>query len=129
MQLMELRNSPDYPYLFMSWLDPVSGNSTTLPNMADDWYLNWEIDPQIFPTQWTGSNRRVWTYDPVNQVPWFKMYDECGGNADDDQDCTENETILFLPWVPPNFVGWEVAVEPIEPQLTQMIWVWTDVVN
>ena len=38
LQLMEMRNSPDWPFLFMAWLDPVSGNSTMMP-LPDDWYL------------------------------------------------------------------------------------------
>ena len=128
MKLMEMRNSPDDPFLFMAWLDPVTGAST-LVDMPDwgDWYLNYELDPMIYLTQWAGSSRRVWSYDPINNCAWFKLYDECGGNGDDD--CAENEAILALPWVPPAYVDWDVAVEPVEPQLTQMIWVWTDVVN
>ena len=37
---------------------------------------DWEIDPQVFPTQWAGSQRRVWSYDYVNNYAWFKFYDE-----------------------------------------------------
>jgi hypothetical protein len=81
MRLMEMRNSPDEPFLFMAWLDPVSGASTVIP-LPDEWYLNWEVDPQYLPTQWAGSTRRVWGYDPINQFAWFKLYDECGGQDD-----------------------------------------------
>jgi hypothetical protein len=45
------------------------------------WVQDWEIDPQVFPTQWPGSQRRVWSYDAVNQYAWFKLYDECGGQG------------------------------------------------
>ena len=88
-RLMELRTSPVFPYLFMAWLDPVSGNSTEIP-LPDDWYTAWDIDPEIFPEQWLGSVRRVWDYDSVNNYAFFKLYDECGGN----DDCTENESIV-----------------------------------
>jgi len=123
MELMELRNSPESPFLFMAWLNPVNGTSTLIP-LPDDWYQDWEIDPQIFPTQWTGSTRRVWSYDYINNYAWFKMYDECGGDSDD---CDEDETVLALAWVPPVYVDWYVAVEPVEPELTQFIWTNTSV--
>jgi hypothetical protein len=67
-----------------------------------------------------------WSYDPQNNYAWFKMYDECGGSGDD---CDEDETIVALLWVPPVYVDFYVAVEPIEPELTQMIWIWTNVVD
>ena len=31
LRLLELRSSPLFPWLFMAWLDPVSGNSTEVP--------------------------------------------------------------------------------------------------
>ena len=58
------------------------------------------------------------------------MYDECGG---DSSDCTEDETVLYIDWYTDDFgrnvTYWDVAVEPIEPQLTQMIWIDTNVTH
>ena len=153
LQLMEMRNSPLAPFLFMAWLDPVTGASVQMP-LPDDWWQNWEVDPQIF-AQWPGSTRRVWSYDYVNNYAWFKLYDEvhrrvvggsacccvfvvrglmgrgvlpfaacgvasavqCGGQ---DDDCDESEALVALAWVPPVYVDWYVAVEPVEPELTQV---------
>lgn len=57
---------------------------------------------------------------------WFKLYDECG-QADD---CDENESIVYLEWAGSgdgkDYVDWYVAVEPIEPEMTQLTWVWAD---
>ena len=63
---MEMRTSPLFPWLFMAWLDPLTGNSTEVP-LPDQSYENYDIDPEIFPEQWPGSTRRVWAYDPVTQ--------------------------------------------------------------
>lgn len=124
-QLMELRNSDDAPFFFAAWLDPETGNSTEIP-LPEDWYLDWELDPQIFPDQWPGSQRRTWTYDNVNQYMWALMYDECGGTSDD---CDENAALVYLEWLPGNYTDWYVAVEPIEPELTQLVWINTTVVH
>ncbi len=82
---------------------------------------DWDIDPEVFVDQWAGSTRRVWDYDPVQQYAFFKLYDECNG-ADD---CDENESIVYLDWAT-GYVDWYVAVEPIEPEMTQLTWIWTD---
>ena len=37
MQLLELRNSPQDPFLFVAWLDPTTGNSTLI-NLPGEWY-------------------------------------------------------------------------------------------
>jgi len=34
--------------------------------------------------------------------------------------------VATLQWVPPEYVDWYVNVEPIEPELTQLIYVWTN---
>lgn len=104
----------------------------------------------IFPGQWPGSLRRVWTFDPNQQVAYFKMYDECGASKKSgrmlgskasgplrgaDDDCSEDEAIVYLEmpwdgqsiWNPDTEMYWDVAVEPIEPEMTQMIWVPTPV--
>ena len=73
-KLLELRTSPEFPWLFLAWLDPNTGNSTQL-ELPPDWYQDWDIDPDVFVTQWAGSTRRVWDYDPVNNYAWFKLYD------------------------------------------------------
>ena len=99
LRLMEMRTSPLFPWIFVAWLNPETGNSTEVP-LPDEWYQDWDIDPEVFPTQWPGSQRRVWAYDPVTQQAIFKLYDECGG-ADD---CTEDETVATLQWVPPEYV-------------------------
>ena len=52
---------------------------------------------------------------------------QCGGTNDDD--CPENEALVALAWVPPVPADFYVAVEPIEPQLTQLIWTYTNVIN
>jgi hypothetical protein len=88
-RLLEMRVSPLFPWIFMAFLDPSTGNSTEIP-LPDQWYQDYDIDPEIFPTQWAGSTRRVWDYDPVQQCAWFKLYDECGGN----DDCDEDETVV-----------------------------------
>ena len=93
LRLMELRTSIDFPWIFMAFLDPVSGNSTEIA-LPDDWYKMWDIDPEIFPEQWLGSTHRVWDYDPVNNRAWFKLYDEC----DQADDCDEDESIVYLQW-------------------------------
>lgn len=56
--LLEMRNSSSAPFLFMAWLDPYTGNSTQL-DMPEDWYQSWEVDPEYFVTQWTGSKSVV----------------------------------------------------------------------
>jgi hypothetical protein len=122
MRLLELRESADAPFEFFAWLDPVAGNSTQLA-MPDDWYDNWDIDPNYFPSQWPGTKRRVWSYDSQNGIAFFKLYDECGGH---DDSCDENECLCYLEWQPGDYVDFYVAVEPVEPQLTQAVWVWTD---
>jgi len=66
LRLMEMRTSPLFPWLFMAWLDPLTGNSTEVP-LPDQSYENYDIDPEIFPEQWPGSARRVWAYDPITQ--------------------------------------------------------------
>jgi hypothetical protein len=126
MRLIEMRNSSDFPYLFLAWLDPANGTSTQIA-MPNEWYDNWDIDPNIFPDQWPGSERRVWSVDPVDNLVWFKLYDECGGSTT--SDCDENELVAYLEWMPGDYVDFYVAVEPIEPELTQLIWVWTNVVH
>lgn len=126
--LLEMRNSMDAPFLYMAWLDPVSGNSTEVP-LPDDWYLDWELDPMIFPSQWPGSQHRVWSFDPINNYAYFKLYDECGGTS---SDCDEDESVVYMEYqktIFGNDTYWDVAVEPIEPQLTQMIWVDTNVTH
>jgi len=125
LRLMEMRNSELSPFLFMAWLDPATGDSTLMP-LDVDWWQDWELDPMIFTDQWPGSTHRVWSYDPVNNIAIFKLYDECGGMSDD---CDEDDSIVALTWVPPAWVGFNVLVEPTEPQLTQLTWVWTDVVH
>lgn len=105
LRLMEMRTSPLFPWIFMAWLNPVTGNSTEIP-LPDEWYQNWDIDPEVYPEQWPGSQRRVWAYDPITQQAIFKLYDECGG-ADD---CSEDETVATLQWVPPEYVDWFVCV-------------------
>ena len=37
-----------------------------------------------------------------------------------------NTAVATLQWVPPEYVDWYVNVEPIEPELTQLIYVWTN---
>ena len=93
LRLMEMRTSPLFPWIFMAWLDPLSGNSSLI-ELPSDWYKDWDIDPELFPEQWAGSKRRMWAYDPIDQVAWFKLYDEC----DQNDDCTEDETIVNLEW-------------------------------
>ncbi len=65
----------------------------------------------------------MWDYDPVQQYAFFKLYDECSGAPSDD--CDENESIVYLDWAT-GYVDWYVAVEPIEPEMTQLTWIWTD---
>jgi hypothetical protein len=108
LRLMEMRTSPLFPWIFMAWLDPVTGNSTEVP-LPDEWYQDWDIDPEVFPTQWLGSLRRVWAYDPVTQQAIFKLYDECGG-ADD---CSEDEAIATLQWVPPECAFTHAPSRPV----------------
>jgi len=119
--LLEMRTSPEAPWIFMATLDPSSGKSTQLP-LPDEWYKDWDIDPEVFPEQWPGSTRRVWDYDPLQSYAWFKLYDEC----DQADDCDENESIVYLEWTSGDYVDWYVAVEPIEPEMTQLTWIWTD---
>ncbi len=33
------------------------------------------------------------------------------------------------PQIKGNYVDWYVAVEPVEPELTQLTWIWTDKVE
>jgi hypothetical protein len=66
----------------------------------------------------------VWAYDPVDQVAWLKFYDECNGTT---EDCDENETIVYLDWFGAGATYFYTEVEPVEPELTQMIWVPTSV--
>ncbi len=138
-RLLEMRTSPDAPFLFMAWLDPSTGVSTLL-DQPSDWYEAFDIDPNIFPDQWPGSQRRVWSWDPVDLRFWAKMYDECGtqvsgggGGAvvggSTTTDCDENEAIVSLQPFASGEDFWYVFVEPVEPELTQMVWVWTDVVH
>ena len=119
--LLEMRTSPVAPWIFMATLDPVTGQSKQLP-LPDEWYKNWDIDPEIYPEQWPGSSRRMWDYDPIQNYAWFKLYDEC----DQADDCSEDEAIVYLEWSKGDYVDWYVAVEPIEPEMTQLTWVWTD---
>ena len=121
--LMELRTSPVEPWIFMAWLNPATGASTLVP-LPSDWWQDYDIDPDVFPGQWAGSKRRVWAYDPVDCVAWFKLYDECNGVT---SDCDENETIVYLDYFGQGATYWYVEVEPVEPELTQMIWVSTSV--
>jgi hypothetical protein len=121
LRLLEVRTSLLEPFFFMAWLDPVSGNSSLVP-LPEDFYKMYDLDPEIYPDQWPGSKRRVWAYDPVDNVAWLKMYDEC----DQADDCTEDETLVSMEWVPPAYTDMYVAVEPIEPELTQLSWVWTN---
>ena len=117
LRILELRTSPLFPWLFFAYIDPVTGASTEVP-FPDEWYEDWDIDPNVFPTQWPGSQRRVWDFDSVNQRGWFKFYDECGGV----DDCDENETIIYFTTNPESEEFFYVAVEPVEPQLTQLLW-------
>ena len=123
MTLMELRTSPVEPWIFMAFLNPATGNSTQIP-LEDGWWSQWDIDPEIFPGQWAGSKRRVWAYDPVDNVAWLKLYDECDGTT---EDCDENETIVYLDYFGSGATFFYTEVEPVEPELTQMIWVPTSV--
>ncbi len=195
MQLMEMRNSPDYPFLFMAWLDPVSGNSTVIP-LPDDWYLvrpkpatsvarmqvqaprGWCMTTRasccvthLLVMRRTGRSTRRYSppsgpappvvcgrtttststrgsscttrFVPGHVVlvaapsmvflqktdvpcPVSRLRFQCGGEGDD---CDENESLVALAWVPPVDVDWYVAVEPVEPQLTQMVWTYTNVIN
>lgn len=47
------------------------------------------------PLMQPGSQHRVWSFDPVNNYAYFKMYDECGGKS---SDCTENESVVYIDW-------------------------------
>ncbi len=95
--------------------------------------------PPLHPlSQWPGSQRRVWSWDPVDLRFWAKMYDECGTQVSKGgqglggsttTDCDENEAIVSMQPFAPGEDFWYVFVEPIEPELTQMVWVWTNVVN
>lgn len=116
-RILELRTSPLFPFLFFAFIDPVSGVSKEVP-FPDEFYLNFDIDPNVFPDQWPGSRNRVWDFDSVNQRGWFKMYDECGGV----DDCDENEAIVYFTTDPASEDFFYVAVEPVEPELTQLIW-------
>ncbi len=42
-----------------------------------------------------------------------------GGLRATGDDCDEDEAIVALAWVPPTYVDWYVAVEPVEPQLVR----------
>ena len=64
----------------------------------------------------------MWDYDPVQNYAWFKLYDEC----DQADDCDEAESVVYLEWTGGDYVDWYVAIEPVEPELTQLTWVWTD---
>lgn len=124
MQLLELRTSSVAPFLAMVWLDPVSGNSTFI-QMPNEWWQSFDIDPNYYPTQWKGSLRRVWTWDPINNWAWFKLYDECSYV----DDCDEDDTIVYLDIFNTTYNDWYVAVEPEEPELTQLTWAWTNRVD
>ena len=117
-RIMELRTSPEAPWIMIVTMDSATGNVTEVP-MDADWWQDWDIDSEIVP-QWPGSTHKVWSYDPTTNYLWIKLYDECGGRVDD---CDENETILWLDWTQPGYVFWDIAVEPVEYQLTQMVWV------
>ena len=45
MVLLELRTSVAAPFLFMAFLDPITGRSTQIP-LDEDWYQDWDIDPK-----------------------------------------------------------------------------------
>jgi hypothetical protein len=124
LRILELRTSPLFPFLFFAFIDPVTGASTQVP-FPDEWYQDWDIDPNVFPDQWPGSLRRVWDFDRENQRGWFKLYDECGGV----DDCDENESIVYFTTNPASEVFFYVAVEPVEPELTQLIWTPTNIIE
>ena len=101
-RMLELRTSPEAPWILLVTMDAATGNVTEVP-LDLDWWKDWDIDSEIVP-QWPGSTHRVWSYDPTTNYLWIKMYDECGGN----DDCDENETILYLQWAQPGYVYWLV---------------------